>query len=172
MLKTILKRALLGFLIGMAMGDGIAVISSLFSGGSFMPVAQSLVQKTGGIGEALLVQTLLSGVYGSIAFGSISLYDIEKLPLALTSVLHCMIIVLLHIPNALFLGWEETLADVLIMAGIQIASYFIVWLILYFSYRKQVSELNDLQKQMDDSELKAPEKGLQDKTENSIKEVE
>lgn len=156
MLKKALIRALIGFIIGILMGDGIAMLTTI--GGDFIPAAASLIGLCGGFPQAFMVQTLLSGLYGAVTFGSISLYDIERLPLALASVVHCLIIVLLHIPNSLFLGWSETVWDVLIMAGIQVAAYFVIWLILYLAYRKQVKELNELQKH------------IQDKSENSVKE--
>lgn len=156
MLKKTLIRALIGVIIGILMGDGIAMLTTI--GGDFIPAAESLIGLCGGFPQAFIVQSLLSGLYGAISFGGISLYDIERLPLALVSVVHCLIIVLLHIPNSLFLGWSETVWDVLIMAGIQVAAYFVIWLILYLVYRKQVKELNELQKH------------IQDKSENSVKE--
>ena len=42
MLKATLKRALIGVIIGILMGDGIAIITSLMSGGEFMPVSETL----------------------------------------------------------------------------------------------------------------------------------
>ncbi len=155
MLKKTLIRVLIGFVVGILMGDGIAMMTT--AGGDFVPASPLLIGLCGGFWQAFTVQTLLSGLYGAITFGCITLYDIERWPLAFTSVVHCLIIVLLHIPNSLFLGWSQTVWDVLIMAGLQVAAYFVIWLILYLTYRKQVKELNELQQH------------LQDKTKNSMK---
>ena len=144
MLKKTLIRALIGFVFGIIMGDGITMLTTI--GNDFVPASFSLIELCGGFPQAFIVQSILSGLYGAVTFGCISLYDIERMPLALASIVHCLIIVLLHIPNSIFLGWSQTVWDVLIMACIQVAAYFIVWLILYLVYRKQVKELNELQK--------------------------
>lgn len=68
--------------------------------------------------------------------------------MAAASVLHCLFIVVLFVPTSLFLGWCSTVKEFVIMAGIQIAVYFMIWLILYISYRKEVKKLNELQKQV------------------------
>ncbi len=148
MLKKTLKRALIGFLLGIILGDGIAIMTGLFSEGNFRPVAVTLEQMCGNMAAAFLIQTILSGVYGAVCFGSVSFYEIESLPLALASICHCLLIVILYIPTSLFLGWCETIWDHLIMAGIQIAAYFMIWLILYCSYRKEVRKLNELQQKI------------------------
>ena len=144
-LKTLLKRAAIGFLIGIIMGNGIVVMINAFSGDNITPVTKQLVRQCGGNGSAFILQTILSGFYGAACFAGCSLYDIESLPLTLTSVIHCFLIVTLYIPVSFFLGWSCTVWEVLIMAGAQTAVYFIIWLILYFSYRRQANELNKLQ---------------------------
>ncbi len=148
MLKKTLIRAALGFLIGIIMGDGIAIVTGILSEGDFRPVNLSLEQMCGSMAAAFLVQTVLSGVYGAICFGAISVHEIERLPMALASVLHCLLIVILFVPVSFCLGWCVTIGEYLIMAGIQIAVYFMIWLILYFSYRKEVKKLNELQQQI------------------------
>ena len=148
MLKSFLKRAALGFLIGVLMGDGIAIMTSLMSGGDFLPVAASLKRMCGGTGTAFLVQTIISGIYGAVCFGGISFYDIRSWPMLLSSGVHCAMIVLLFIPTALFLGWFEAPIDFLVMAVIQITVYFAIWLILLLSYRREVKKLNELQQRI------------------------
>ena len=58
----------------------------------------------------------------------------------------CLSIVLLFIPIAHLLGWETGILDTLIMAGIQIIAFFIVWLIMNAIYKSQVKKLNEIQK--------------------------
>lgn len=147
MLKKTLIRAAVGFLIGIIMGDGIAMLTGM-SGDHFRPVSSALENLCGSITAAFIVQTLISGIYGAVCYGGISIYDIERLPMAAASVLHCLMIVILFIPTSLFLGWCVTPAEFVIMSGIQIAVYFLIWLILYISYRKEVKKLNELQKQI------------------------
>ena len=78
------------------------------------------------------------------------------LPLAAATALHCAIIVIFYIPIALLLGWLSGIAEILVVAGIQIVVFFIIWLIMYFAYRKQVRELNELTRKKS-SETKAEE---------------
>lgn len=92
MLKTLLKRAAIGFLIGIIMGNGIVVMINAFSGDNITPVTKQLVRQCGGNGSAFILQTILSGFYGAACFAGCSLYDIESLPLTLTSVIHCFLI--------------------------------------------------------------------------------
>ena len=146
MLKRLIKRVIIGFVIGMIAGNAIALFISLMSSGGFRMVTDILIERTGGEVTAIFVQTLMSGLYGALAFAGISVYEIERLPLALSSGLHCLLIVLLHVPNALFLGWENSLTEVMITAAIQVAGYFVVWLIINGIYRSHVRMLNDLQK--------------------------
>ena len=146
MLKRLIKRVIIGFVIGMIAGNAIALLISLMSSGGFRMVTDILTERTGGEVTAIFVQTLMSGLYGAIAFAGISVYEIERLPLALSSALHCLLIVLLHVPNALFLGWENSPMEAFITAAMQIAGYFVVWLIINGIYRSHVRMLNDLQK--------------------------
>ena len=94
----------------------------------------------------MVLQGLFSGLYGAVCFASVVLYDIERWPLALATAAHCAVIILIFPLVGSFLGWVNSITEILIIAGIQLICFFIIWLILYFSYKKQVRELNDMQK--------------------------
>lgn len=98
-----------------------------------------------------MIQLLLPGVYGAIAMGSVVLYDLDRWPLALASLTHYLIIEILFEPMALYLEWIHTLPEILIMIGIRLICYFIIWLIIFLIYRKQVRELNNLQESFKDT---------------------
>lgn len=142
MLMVTLKRAAFGFLLGNFIGYIIAFLTS----GNVIPVSPLLTDRVGGLAPALLIQILASGAYGSICFGGISFYEIERWPLALSSSVHCVVIIICYIPLALALDWVETLYDILIMASLQLVVYFIIWLIICAVYKAQVKELNEIQK--------------------------
>ena len=146
MLKTIFRRANLGFSVGILLGDGIAILAGSLSAGELVMVSGKLLDLTGDVIIAFIIQTLLSGLYGAITFGTTVFYDIERLSLIVATSLHCLVVVGLFIPLSLFLGWGtgDPLAF-LIMIGCQILGFFIVWLITYLSYKKQVKELNEMQ---------------------------
>lgn len=156
MLAKTLKRAAIGFLIGVAVGDLIAILTGTSSTGGISFTSQQLLNMAGGsVACSMLLQSLFSGLYGAMCFAGMSFYDIERCPLALATALHCAVIVLLFIPIALLLGWFNNIVSLLIMSCIQLVCFFVIWLIMYFAYKKQVNELNDLMnKEKNKTEIK------------------
>lgn len=156
MLAKTLKRAAIGFLIGVAVGDLIAILTGTSSTGGISFTSQQLLDMAGGsVAYSMLLQSLFSGLYGAMCFAGMSFYDIERCPLALATALHCAVIVLLFIPIALLLGWFNNIVSLLIMSCIQLVCFFVIWLIMYFAYKKQVNELNDLMnKEKNKTEIK------------------
>lgn len=154
MIKKILKLAGIGFLVGMAVCNIITIL-----GCETVPVSQELVERMGSIRTALLVQALLSGIYGALCMGTTVLYDsAEKLPLAAVSLIHCGICIGPYVPLSIFLGWYHDTVTTVITTAIQLTGYFIVWLIMYLIYKKQTKELNEMQKQYrDKSQNSSPE---------------
>ena len=147
MLKKVLLRAGIGFLIGAVVGNLIAFLtgSSATDGVAFS--SRQLLDMSGGSAVlAMMLQSLFSGSYGALCFAGMSLYDAERLPLAAATALHCGLIVLPFIPISYLLGWVSGIVETLIIAAAQIAVFFIIWLILYFAYKKQIRELNYMQK--------------------------
>ena len=146
MLKKTLIRSGIGFLIGIAAGNLIAAMTGMDDSSVIIPVSDQLVAAAGeSIPMAYVLQCLFSGLYGALCFGCIGFYDIERWPLALATGAHCAVIVLTYIPLGFFLGWLCNITQMLIVAGIQIVVFFIIWLILYLTYKKQVKDLNKMQ---------------------------
>ena len=149
MLKKALKFAGIGFLIGIVIGDLIAFLTGTSSTDSVAFTSSKLLDMAGGNAVlAMILQSLFSGIYGAICFAGVCFYDIERWPLALATGAHCAAIILVYIPVALLLGWVSSITEILFVAGIQLVAFFIIWLILYFIYKKQVRELNEMQKNL------------------------
>ena len=147
MLKKTLKAAGIGFLIGMIVGNVIAFLTGNSGTGGVTFASPQLLDMAGGNGTvAMLLQSLFSGLYGAVCFAGMSFYEIERMPLAAATALHCALIVLLFIPIALLLGWVSDIGTLLIISGMQLVGFFIIWLIMYFGYKKQIRELNEMQK--------------------------
>ena len=147
MLKKTLKAAGIGFLIGMVIGNVIAILTGNSDTGGVTFASQKLLDMAGGNGTvAMLLQSLFSGLYGAVCFAGMTFYEAERLPLAAATALHCATIILLFIPIALFLGWVSNIVTLLIISGMQLVGFFIIWLIMWSIYKKQVKELNDMQK--------------------------
>lgn len=151
MLKKTLKAAGIGFLIGMVVGNVIAILTGNSATGGVTFASPQLLNMASGNGVvAMLLQSLFSGLYGAACFAGMSFYEIERMPLALATALHCALIVLLFIPIALLLGWVSDIVTLLIISGMQLVGFFIIWLIMYFGYKKQIRELNEMQERFSD----------------------
>ena len=146
MLKKTLKAAGIGFLLGIVIGNLIAFLTGNSDTGGITFAPQKLLDMSGGNAViAMLLQSLFSGLYGAVCFAGMSFYEIERMPLAVATALHCALIVLLFIPIALLLGWVSNIQTLLTISGIQLVCFFIIWLIMYAVFKKQVKELNELQ---------------------------
>lgn len=141
MKKYILKMAGLGFLLGIAVDS---LISAMTAGD--LPVASVLLERIGILRGAMLLEFALVGLFGAICMAGTALYEAERLPLAAATALHCVICIGLFIPLALFLGWCSSAVEILIMAGCQLMAFFIIWLIMYTRYRKEIKQFNEMQK--------------------------
>ena len=142
MVKRVLKFAGIGFLVGVALCNFITIIAS----DGALPVTPALVDKIGGARLAMLLQSLLSGLYGAICMAGVLLYDTDRLPLAAATLLHCLMCIIPFAPLSLLLGWSDGIEGVLIMALFQLAAFFLVWLIMYARYRAEIKKMNEMQK--------------------------
>ncbi len=138
MRKRILKLVAIGFFGGMVMGNLIAYLT----GGSF--VNQKLLSLYGSEAGSVILQTLLSGLLGAIAMGGTEVYELERWPLALSSLTHYGMIVVTYTAIALSLGWVGGAAELLITIFIQTAAYAAIWMVIFLRYKRKVRELNEL----------------------------
>lgn len=145
MRKTIIRRAVIGFLIGMLVGNLIAFLTCDRTADPVVIVTDKLIQRTGSVSAALIVQTLLSGLLGAVSMGGTVLYDIEEWGLTRTALTHFSLILCTFYAVALGCAWIGPVwQDLLIMGAFEAVGYFIVWLIMFMIYRKQTKELNEL----------------------------
>ena len=148
MLVKTLKRMGMGFLLGLAVGNLIAVLT-----GHEQIVSAALLERIGSWRAAYLLQTLLSGLIGAASFAGISLYEIDRWPLLLTTLVHYLIYMAVFFPIAVLLGWLETAAQALWMALILAGAHFLIFLIICAVYRARMRELNKMQKKyLDDNQ--------------------
>ena len=147
MKRSFFKRAGVGFMLGIVVCNIIAVI---FAEPEI--VSAAFVERIGDLRLAMLLQTVLPGLYGALTMGFTVLYDADRLPLAAATGLHCAICIVPFVPLSLFLCWFDAVADLLIMIGFQFAAFFIIWLSMYLSFRREVRKLNEMQKHSSNGE--------------------
>ena len=149
MKKRILKLAVIGFFLGMLIGNLISFLSCDKSADPLVIVSPLLVQRTGSVMSAMIVNTLLSGLLGAAAWAGVIFHDPEVFDWGMTkaAVYHFLLIMVFNLPIALYCGWcPPDPLSILIYIGIMAAAYFIVWLIMYLIYKKETAELNELVK--------------------------
>ena len=144
-IKTI-KRMITGFIFGMAIGNLIPIaFSYYYSPDSVLIFADSLLAKAGSQAGALALQTFMTGLYGAICFGGMSLYELESWPLIAATFTHYIIILITFVVIGRYLGWISlTVGDVGFMFILLTIGFFIIWLIMYLKYQSEVRELNKL----------------------------
>ncbi len=144
MARKILKRAGLGFILGAIVGALIVIFMGLFSDGSIKLPGTALAiggSEAGG----LLVQMLVSGLFGMIPMAGVTFYDLESWGLLKQAVVHYLSYMTAFILIGLFMGWvEPTVTDIGFMAGIFAVYHAIIWLIMYARYKAEVKELDVL----------------------------
>ena len=143
----IIKFALTGFLLGMVMGN---LIAWLVRAPGTVFVSPALVARTGSTARAILVQTLVSGLYGAFVLCGVLVYEIDHWPLVKATAVHYLIVAAPYAAAALFLGWADGMEDLLPVEGLMFASYFLIWLVMWLRCKAQVRKLNELLKKTND----------------------
>ena len=144
MAKKVIRLAVIGFILGAAIGN---VISLLSGGPSHMATDKALSMTGGSVAGALILQSVIEGLMGAANFAGVALYEAESLNLVKATLFHFLIVLGTYFPTAFFLGWIKIeVLDIAVMTLIMAAAFFVIWLIFYLIYRKQTKELNELQK--------------------------
>ena len=148
MLERVIKRALLGYFLGMIMGNVIAFLSTSDPG---RIVSKELIELTGSETMAVILQTVLGGLIGATGFGGTLLYEIESWSMIKTMLVHFTLITAVFVPVCFILHWVGSVLEMLMLVGFMLLGYMIIWLIMFCIYRSQVRELNTMQSKILDS---------------------
>lgn len=153
MKKRLIRRGLMGFLPGIAIGFVITVIISMcFSDGSYYPVTPRLSSVMGSELNAVLLQTVLCGIMGSgFAMASV-IWEIDSWSLAKQSGIYFALICALMLPIAYVANWmEHSIGGVLSYVGIFVATFIFVWISQYLAWRCKIKRMNDSVKKANDT---------------------
>ena len=146
MKKTLIQLGLLGFPLGIAIGYVITLFISIGIGDNcYYPVSQELINTAGTELNAVLLQTLLSGIVGSLfSMGSV-VWDIDSWSLTKQTGVYFVIACLAMFPIAYFAGWmPHSVVGAALYVGIFIAIFAICWITQYLSIKHKVNEMNAL----------------------------
>lgn len=145
MKKKLLKRCLMGAPIGLSINYIIAlIISVMMNRGAFYPAAPQLTQLCGNELNAVIVQTIVSLLYGAVWAGSTVIWEMESWSLLQQTVIHCTVISLTSFPIAYGMYWmQHSFWGIAGYVLIFFAIYFFIWCSQYLAMKKRVRELND-----------------------------
>ncbi len=145
MTGKIIKRGLLGLPLGIAIGYVISLITSICIGdGSFYPVTAELIEATGNVLSAVIIQTILCGLMGAgYAMASV-IWEIDSWSLAKQSGIYFAIASIIMFPVAYVTNWmEHSVMGFIIYAGVFVGIFIAVWLTQYFAWKSKIRKLNE-----------------------------
>ena len=106
MKNQIIKRGLVGFPVGIAIGFVITlIISACIRDGSYYPVTPELIGSMGNELNAVILQTVLCGIMGSgFAMASV-IWELDSWSLAKQSGIYFLIACIIMFPIAYIANW-------------------------------------------------------------------
>ena len=145
MKKEILKRCLFGAPVGLAIGTIVTIFISLSVGdGKFYAVVPTLITDMGSEINAVILQTVLSMVYGAAWSGASVVWDAEGWSLLKMTLVHLVITSLATFPIAYLARWmPHNIGGVLLYFGIFVAVYLCIWISQYSAMKKRVQQMNE-----------------------------
>lgn len=145
MKKKIFTRCLLGAPIGLAISVIITIIISLtVNDGVYYAVVPELINDCGNELNAVILQAVLSLVYGAAWAGASVIWEIDNWSILKQTIIHLVICSLATFPIAYFSRWmSHDLKGILVYLITFFVVYVIIWLSQYSALKKRVDQMND-----------------------------
>lgn len=145
MLKEIIKRASLGFMIGVFIGETILIFESLLAGnGNFYPISTYLSAHTNTELNAVIIQYFLFGIIGTTFASSTVIFELDNWSLLAQTVLHFVITSVVMYISGFLCGWfPHTTSSTILWFVIFIIIYVIMWISFTIYYRKKTESINE-----------------------------
>ncbi|MBO4533147.1 MAG: DUF3021 domain-containing protein [Treponema sp.] len=143
-INKIIKRAILGFIYGVFIGQTILILESLIIGdGNYYAVSTYLVNHTSSRIAAVVLQYLISGILGLSFAATTVIFEMDRWSILAQTALHFVINSIVMYIAGFLCGWfPHTVGSTLIWFGIFIVVYFIFWLCFTMYYKKKTKEIN------------------------------
>lgn len=144
MKKRMLLRGLMGFPLGIALGDLITISSSaIVATGYYYPCVPAFVEIVGSEIGAVMLQTVLCGILGAgFAMASI-IWEIESWSIVKQSAIYFTIAAFIMLPIAYITNWmEHSALGFLLYFGIFAAIFVVIWLLQYCIWKIKIQRIN------------------------------
>ena len=144
MKKAILSRALMGFPMGIAIGQCISLlVSALLGQSTFEVCVPSFVTAMGSELSAVALQTLLCGILGAASAAS-SLVWTADWSLLKRTVVNFLLLTGAMLPIAYVTGWmEHSVKGFLLYFAAFTLIFALIWLCQYLAWKRRVKKLNE-----------------------------
>ena len=144
-MKEFIKRAIMGFVYGVFIGQTIVILESLAGGnGNFYPVSAYLVQHSSSQMAAVIIQYFLTGIIGISFATSTLIFEIDSWSITSQTVLHFVITSVVMFIAGFVCGWfPHTAKSIVIWFVIFIVIYVIMWVGFMLYFKKQTKKINE-----------------------------
>ena len=141
MKDRLVNKLALGFIVGAISGTLIVLLINTISKSSYHIATPDLAEAIG-TEAAVILQTLLSGLYGLVCIGGTEFFRIEKWSLLRSTMTHLVCILVSFTTIGLILRWIRfDLPSLLFLLFIAVA-YFIIWIIMSIRWKRSIREMN------------------------------
>ena len=143
--KKLLKRCLLGAPLGLAISTVITIVISICVGdGMYYAVVPELIADSGSEINAVVIQAVLSLIYGAAWAGASVVWESDGWSLLKQTVVHLLVCSAATFPIAYFARWmPHNAKGIALYFGIFVAIYLVVWLSQYSAMKKRVKQINE-----------------------------
>ena len=145
MKKEVTKRAILGFIYGVFIGQTILIIESLFMrDGNFYAVSNSLLELAGTKIAAVIIQYFITGIIGTSFAATTVIFEMDNWSLLRQTILHFIIVSIVMYIAGFLCGWfPHTVVSTLIWFGVFVVVYVIFWICFSMYYKNKVKKINE-----------------------------
>ena len=144
MKKTFIKRALLGFPLGMSIGYTMSIIFSLFfADGYYGSVHPELIGTFGTEIAAVIIQAIIWGLFGSIYAGFSVIWENDNLSIVKqTAIVFSAYLLPTFLAGYILKWFKFSIWQVIIFILIFVFIFFVIWILIYLKNKKDVDALN------------------------------
>ena len=143
--KEVAKRAIIGFMTGIFIGQTILILESLIThDGNFYPFSAALLELAGTELGAVIIQYFLTGIMGAVFASTSVIFEMDEWSLLRQTITHFIIVsVLSYVAGFLCCWFPHTVGNTLIWFGVFIVVYIIFWVSFMLYYKNKVKKINE-----------------------------
>ena len=141
MLRKILSRSFIGFILGTFINTIIAItISLIINDGNYYAANPNIASTEI---SSVLIQFVLSGILGTAFSAGSLIFESDSLSLLSQTILHFLVASLAMLPIAYLCNWmNHSILGFIQYFSIFVAIYFVIWLTQYITWKKRLATIN------------------------------